>query len=146
MWKSPYQWICGHDNSCSASRLIPFAVLTSYARPPRGCTNTRTDKQIVLKVCTIINMSEITHYYASVRRRFTQRGTAPGAMRRDTRRGVTTVFHAVLWNGPIRIVVGQIRHKCAWAVFVHVLLSVPWFGPPFSKIMECIVKMQHNSE
>ena len=50
-----------------------------------------------------------------------------------TQRGVMTMFHAVLWNGPISVVVGQIRHKRACSIvvefhdkpltFFHVLVS-----------------------
>ena len=66
-------------------------------------------KQTVLKVCTI-NKHEQNHaLQASSASGFTQRSTARWA----TRRCVTTMFHAVLWNGPIRIVVGQNRHKCS---------------------------------
>ena len=39
-----------------------------FTRPPRQFSHTRTDKQTVLKVCTVINMSGITLYYAPVRR------------------------------------------------------------------------------
>ena len=47
---------------------------------------------------------------------FTQHGIMRVTVRCGTRCGVTIVFHAVLWNGPIRIVVGQIGHKCACSV------------------------------
>ena len=96
---------------CRLSRLIPPSP-QFCTRPLRRCSNTRTDKQTVLKVCTIINISGTTLYYASVRRGFTQSGTARSTMRRDTWRGVTIEFHAVLKNGLIRIVVGQIRQVC----------------------------------
>ena len=109
---------------CSLRLISPSPNPQFCTRPLRGCSNNEDNqsllrtfsspKQTVLKVCTEeINMSGITLYYASVY--FTQSGTARGAMRRD----VTIEFHAVLWNGPIRIVVGQIRHKCAWAIAAH---------------------------
>ena len=86
-------------------------------------------------------MSGITLYYALVRRGFTQRGTVRCAMRRGTRRGVTIVVFETdqsesLWADwtqmRMRSIRGIPRHFRS--LFLLVLLSVPRFGPPFSKM------------
>ena len=86
-------------------------------------------------------MSGITLYYAPVRRGFTQRGTMRCAMRRDTRRGVTIVFFATdqsesLWANwtQMRMLSCRGIPRHFRSLFLLVLLSVPRFGPPFSKM------------
>ena len=86
-------------------------------------------------------MSGITLYYALVRRGFTQRGTVRCAMRRGTRRGVTIVVFETdqsesLWADwtQMRMLSCRGIPRHFRSLFLLVLLSVPRFGPPFSKM------------
>ena len=86
-------------------------------------------------------MSGITLYYALVRRGFTQHGTVRCAMSRGTRHGVTIVVFETdqsesLWVDwtQMHMLSGRGIPRHFRSLFLLVLLSVPRFGPPFSKM------------
>ena len=120
-----YNIMCSGKESSELCMLLPNKIRTGVisthivdwfhsspliiTRPPRGCSNTRTAYSANSSKSVHNNKHERDHaLLRSSASGCTQRGTVRCTMRRGTRLGVTIVFHTVLWNGPIRIVVGRL--------------------------------------